>query len=205
MKIYVIKSTQSKIPLAEVRVEGDQIEFIVDNSNGSIPKMANNSFKELSRKISASSHLSLEEPTKSSITMFRYVLSNGDIAEISSDGHTCVLNGKMLDADEKEALFAAIKRGELTVTRKTDGTQPYPIMPSVQVPKQKEEKNFLSKTALESIRKEQQEAVDAGRLSTPEYDYEIESGDYRGSEDSNYAKRILYKLKYGTSPRRLDQ
>lgn len=205
MKIYIIKSTQSKVPLAEIRVEGDQIEFIVDNSNGAVPKMANNSFKELSRKVSASSHLSLEEPTKSSITMFRYILSNGDVAEISSDGHTCILNGKILEPEEKDALFAAIKRGEISVNRKADGIQQYPIMPSIKPTEKKQQKNFISKAALDNIRKEQKQAIEAGKLSTPEYDYEIESGDYRGAESPNYVKRILYKLKYGTSPRRLDQ
>ena len=89
MKVYVIKSDYSEVPLAEVRTDGDTVDFVVDNTNGKLPQMVQSSLPKLRMLCDNSSHMRLEEPKKATVNLLRYVMDNGDVVEITSDGHTC--------------------------------------------------------------------------------------------------------------------
>ena len=92
MQIYVVKSHVSSTPLAEVRTDGRRCEFLVDNTNGKLPKACANSFERLKQIVGTSSHLTLESAKNATIGLLRYIMTNGDIVEMTTDGKTALLN-----------------------------------------------------------------------------------------------------------------
>jgi hypothetical protein len=128
-------------------------------------------------------------------------MDNGDVVEITTDGHTAILNGILLNTEEKDVLFQSIKRGELKVAHKADPTKPVPVFPSLPA-KQKEEnpvKSEISPGMMEAIKDRQSSLAKMRSMSSKSYDYEIENGDYSGAEDPEYCKKLLYALRYGDS------
>lgn len=193
-------SSNSQYPLAEIRTDGKTIDVVVDNTDGKITDKIKN-FQQLLKYIKNSSILSLIQDSNPTINLLRYVMDNGDIVEITTDGHTAILNGELLGDEEKQALFAAIKRGEINVSRKADPTKPIPVFPSLP-PEQKKEnpvKSEISPGMMEAIKNKQAELAKMRNMSSKSYDYEIENGDYSGAEDPEYCKQILYALRYGDS------
>ena len=197
MKIYVIKSDTSPIPLAEIRVVGDTLEFIVDNTQGALPTKLHNSFANLKKYLKGSSHLFLEEPKKATVNLLRYVMDNGDVVEITSDGHTVVLNGNILAEPEKNALFAAFKRGEIKVSRKTEVQDALPILPTPPPVQQPMIKPKLDPEIMAMIKSDQDKRDDAAAMSSATYDHEIEQKSLHDAEDKEYVRKMLYFLKYG--------
>lgn len=130
MQIYVIKSEVSSTPLAEVRTDGRKCEFLVDNTKGKLPRAAGTSFDRLKQIVDSSSHMSMEEAKNSTVGLLRYIMTNGDIVEMTTDGKTALLNDELLSEEEKNALFQAISTGELTVAHRADPSKPIPVMPS---------------------------------------------------------------------------
>jgi hypothetical protein len=124
-------------------------------------------------------------------------MDNGDVVEITTDGHTAILNGNLLSLEEKQALFAAIKSGELKVARKADMSAPIPVFPEEKRPEMKKVKPTVSQDMLDAVDKFQNKITKMRSLSTKSYDYEIESQNYSGAEDSEYVKRMLYLMRYG--------
>ena len=87
MKVYVLKSDYSDVPLAEVRESGGIIDFVVDNTEGKLPARVGKSMQALQQYVNGSSHMRLEGATKATVNLLRYVMTNGDVVEITSDGH----------------------------------------------------------------------------------------------------------------------
>src|SRR5271157_5333002 len=131
MKLFTITSEYSKAPLAEIRTDGRRLEFIVDNTAGMLPKMAQNSFQVLEHIVSQSSHLEMHEPVVPTVSLLRYILDNGDVVEVTADGKTALVNGRLLNPQEQKALFDSIKRKELKVTRRADMANAVPVMPTM--------------------------------------------------------------------------
>jgi hypothetical protein len=197
MKVIVITSDHSEVPLAELRTDGTLLDFVVDNTNGQLPKMFQNNYQRMVDVVRKSSHMKISQPDHATVNLLRYVMDNGDSVEITSDGHTVVLNGKLLDQDEKDALFNAVKRGELKVARKTDIQQAIPVLPSSQPSEQMKPINTkLSSSIMQSIQSDQDKREEAQRMSDSSHDEEIENADLHGAEDKEWVKQMMYWLKY---------
>jgi hypothetical protein len=127
MKVLRVTSDYVDVPLLEVRTDGNKIEIIVDNSNGKISKELDDTLASLHDYVKHSSHLKLTEPDEPAAHLLRYVLENGDVAEVTTDGATCVLNNKLLSRQEKAAFFDALSSGQIKVARKADIQTPIPV------------------------------------------------------------------------------
>lgn len=200
MKIFVVKSDYAETPLAEIRTDGRVLDFVVDNTNGKLPKMFQNSYQKMIEAVDKSSHMTLEQPKKATVNLLRYLMDNGDVVEITSDGHTCMLNGDIVDQDTKDALFAAVKRGEIKVSRKTPIQEALPILPTQQAPEQepaKPTKVTMSSGVTDMIKKQQAEADKNRQLASKKYDQDIENAKLHESEDKDWTRKMMYFLKYG--------
>lgn len=195
MKIYVVTSDASSTPLAEIRTDGARVEFIVDNTDGVLPQEIQGSFQRLVDLTKGSSHLKLTQPDKATVNLIRYVMDNGDVVEITSDGKTCMLNGELLDEKQKMSLFSAIRRGELKVARKSD--RPTPVVPTPsgeekheQKPEEfgKRTKDVISLLAYQHDRQKELE-------QTYGKDRKIEGRDYEYSDDPEFSKALAYHAK----------
>src|ERR1700676_1213693 len=128
MKLFTVTSEYSKAPLAEIRTDGRRLEFIVDNTAGMLPKLAINFFQRLQAVVEQSSHMEMHEPKVPTVSLLRYILDNGDVVEVTADGKTALVNGRLLNQQEQKALFDSIKRKELKVTRRADMAGAVPVM-----------------------------------------------------------------------------
>ena len=198
MKIFVINSDHSEVPLAEVRTDGRILEFVVDNTNGNLPRLFQNSYDTMVKVMNNSSHMTMEEPQKATVNLLRYVMDNGDVVEITTDGHTVLLNGTMIGQQEKDALFAAVKRGEIKVARKTDIQQAIPVIPSKgQAQEIKPVKNTLSPEIMDMVKNDQDKIREAREMSSQLHDEEIENAQLHEAEDKDWTRAMMYWLKYG--------
>lgn len=199
MKVFIIKSSTSSVPLAEVRVVGQTVDFTVDNTKGTLPKSVGKDFAKLSAMMANSSHLTMEEPQEATAHLLTYILTNGDTVEITTDGKTAILNGKLLADEEKNSLFAAIKSGQIKISQKADIANPVPVLPSMHIPKdlKPESVKSIDQETLAGIQKLNAEKKKKESLSGPDYDYSIEEADYRGDEDPEWTKAFMYRLKHG--------
>jgi hypothetical protein len=197
MKIFVIKSEHSEVPLAEVRTDGRVLDFVVDNTHGKLPELFQNSYEKMIQVVQKSSYMTLEQPKKATVNLLRYVLDNGDVVEITSDGHTALLNGNLLGQEEKDALFVAIKRGEIKVSRKTDIQQAVPVLPSAPPQVSKPVKIQSDSAMMDMVKKEQAAADQAQKLASKKYDQDIEDAQLHEAEDKDWTRKMLYWLKYG--------
>jgi hypothetical protein len=200
MKIFVIKSDYSDVPLAEIRTDGRVLDFVVDNTNGKLPDLFQNSYQRMIQVVQKSSHLTIEQPKKATVNLLRYVMDNGDVVEITSDGHTCMLNGDLIDQETKDALFAAIKRGDIKVARKTDIQEALPIVSTPPLAEQAPAKPVnvsLSSGVLDMINKQQAERERNQKLASKKYDQDIENARLHQAEDKEWTRKMMYWLKYG--------
>lgn len=203
VQVYVITSSASSTPLAEIRTDGAKVEFLVDNTEGKLSQMVGNSFMRLKQIVEKSSHLKLEQPSEPVAHLLRYVMSNGDIVEITTDGKTVLLNGDLLNEDEKSAFFEALKGGEITVAHKADVGKPIPVMPKinqssqaikVEMPEPGKINPELMRGLNDQAAKNQQN-LQSGNQN---YDKNIEKADTSATDDPEFFKYLAYNLKYGS-------
>jgi hypothetical protein len=197
MKVYVIKSDHSEVPLAEVRTDGDTAHFVVDNTNGKLPQMVQSSLPKLRAICDNSSHMHMEEPKTATVNLLRYVMDNGDVVEITSDGHTVMLNGHLLPQEEKDALFNAFTRGEIKVARKTDVQQALPVLPSNPPSEYAKPQSKMNPTVLGMIEDDQDKKDTAREMATRDYDPAIDDAELSDVEDADWTKELMRWLKYG--------
>lgn len=200
MKVYLIKSKTSAVPLAEVRTDGTQVEFIVDNTGGELPTTVGKSLAKLQQMVEHSSHLEMTEPEVATSHLLRYVLNNGDVVEITTDGTTVMVNGTLLDEQQKVALFNAIKIGKLSVTRRADISNPVPVMPSPQMAPPKMTKLptiHMNRDLIHATAKHRELEHAMAKRGKVFNDLQIENANYSGDEAPDFTKKIWYALKYG--------
>ena len=201
IKIYIVTSRHSELPLAEVRTDGVGLDFVVDNTDGRLPQMVRKSFKRLKEIVFKSSHLHLDEPTKPTAHLLRYLLDNGDLIEITTDGKTAILNGKLLQENEKNAIFNAVRSGELKVAQRTNLQSAIPILPSKKPDASKETKPVLTdKSLLDFIAQKNKERDKLRSLSSSDYDHDLEKidlSDLDTADDEGVCRNMLYYIKYG--------
>lgn len=199
MKIYVITSTYSKIPLGEVRTDGKNLDWVVDNTNGELPNMAQGSLKRLFRAVDRSSHLAMNPPTEQTVALLRYQLTNGDIVEITTDGETAMLNGEILQPTEKRAMMGLLGSGKLQVKQKADMSRPIPILPQKykRNPVVKQNKPMISNGLMDSFMEQRNKEKQKKKANSFDYDAEIESMDFSDQPYPEQSKNLFYMLKYG--------
>jgi hypothetical protein len=199
MQLFVITSDYSKVPLAEIRTDGNNIDWVVDNTNGKLSRMSQGNFKILANIIDKSSHMNLEHPENSTVGLLRYSLENGDIIEITTDGKTAMLNGSLIAEEEKIALMSLIGSGKIKVKGKANPALPLPIR---RMPKQQEKKqNIKSKKQFdeeEAIRNKTRQKIKEERSYwSPRQDKIIDSIDFSDSHCPELGRQLLYLMKYG--------
>jgi hypothetical protein len=128
IKIYNVISDKASVELAQVRTDGHAVEFTVDNTNGKLPAEVK-TFADLQDYIQGTSHLKLVQPTEPLAHLLRYTLENGDLVEVTTDGATCLVNGRLISQEEKASLFDAISEGKIAVAHKADINSPIPVLP----------------------------------------------------------------------------
>ena len=199
MRVLVIKSRNAEHVLAEIRTDNRQVDFTVDNTGGRLPKMIGRSYERLMNVLRNSSTLYADTPTTATAQLLRYVLDNGDVAEITTDGKTALLNGKLLDEQEKNVLFMSIRSGQIKVARKADMSAPIPVLPPVTKLKQAPVSTGIDDGLLSEFKKMANDQEEKDSMSSEQYDYHIENADLSDAEDPDYVKHMLYSLKYGAS------
>lgn len=208
LKTYKIVSSHDSVPLAQIRTDGQVVEFIVDNTNGSLPSQLKSMderkstmMPNLQKIVSGAYHLKLEEDDSFVPQVMRYILENGDVAEITTDGLTAALNGELLTDDEKRALFDAIKRGEIKVAKDENtngqpvpaGTPAMPIKPSAP-----EKKPLVSREFIQGLAKVHEEQAKQKSKASANHDPDIENMEFSDEvADKGFAKNLAYILKYG--------
>lgn len=183
------------MPLAEIRTDGRNLEFVVDNTGGKLPYTAQGSFERLKEVVDQSSHLSLEEPDGVTAHLIKYSLSNGDVIEITTDGKTALLNGNLLTEPQKNAVFEAVRTKQLKVVRNSG--EPIPVVPSKVVPAAQKPARKLNAGLIDGIQAQVRQHHSDIFNGTRDYDPEIENSDYQGMERADDIKDFWYWLKYG--------
>jgi hypothetical protein len=210
MQVYVISSEVSSTPLAEIRTDGKRIEFLVDNTNGKLPKTVQGSMDRLKQIVENSSHLKMTQPKEATAEVLRYIMTNGDIVEITTDGKTAELNGELLSEDEKKALFEAIRSGELSIARKADTSKPIPVLPkpapsgpSMQDQQaQQDQQDNVGKfdvAKVNDLKDYQEQQRKERNRGNKNFDETIEKSVRESNEDDKgFLRHIMYALKYGS-------
>ncbi len=197
MQLFIITSDYSKLPLAELRTDGKNIDWIIDNSNGKLSRMAQGNFQILSSIIEKSSHMKLEHPTQATVGLLRYSLENGDIIEITTDGKTAMLNGSLIAEEEKIALMSLIGSGKIKVKGKANLASPMPIRRMPKQPPQEESKPNDDAEG-EEIRKKARDKIEDERNHwSPRKDKVIDAIDFSDSHCPDLGRQLLYLMKYG--------
>lgn len=199
MKLYTLTSDYYSLPLAEIRTDGKSIEFTVDNTEGRMPKITGNKLSKLLEVVSKSHHLHLEQTKNPTIGLYPFLLENGDVIKITSDGKTALLNGNLLNEIEKQALFHALQTKQLKVKNKPNVGSPIPIIAQVnQVSSPKQPhlnykmNPFLEKAAHKELAKKRK----IREASSKDYDIEIENFK-TDHPDPKFIKKLFYLLRYG--------
>ena len=199
METLKVLSANSEHALGECRTDKKAVDWIVDNTDGKLSKIK--TYEQLLKYVKRSTYLKLQPSHDATANLLRYVLNNGDVVEVTTDGRTAILNGNLLTAEEKDALMFAISNKDLQVAHKSDPSKPVQVMPKINVSDKQEElkSGGLSPDVIKAMEASDQKSQKARNTSNEYYDHDIETGDYRGAEDPEYVKQMLYKMKYGGS------
>jgi hypothetical protein len=203
MKVYIITSLTSKIPLVEFRTDGNAIDITVDNTDGKFSSMVGTSFAKVKALVAKSSNLEMKEPSEPSAYLLRYLLENGDVIEITTDGKTAILNGRLLEEAEKNAIFVAIRSGELKVSRRANIAQPIPVVPSP--PKEDQTYKLIERQPLDrsliAMAREQNEAVAEMRAQANRANDDMienmDLSDLDTPDDEAMTRGMIYYVRHG--------
>ena len=155
IELFVITSLHSPIPIAEIRTDGKNIDWILDNSGGKLARTADGDFLRLKSIIDRSSHLEMKTPTEATVGLLRYSLENGDIVEITTDGKTAQLNGQIMPEEEKFGLMSAIASGKIKVKNKADISTPMQLIPRPKPPKTQAPAEPVDSKTIQAIKRSQ--------------------------------------------------
>lgn len=198
LETYILTSDYSAKPLAAMRVVGDKYEILEDNSDGQVERLARGSFRRLCLAVDKSSHLKLAKDDRPVPQYHRYMLNNGDVAEITTDGLTVLLNGELLNEEEKQTLLNMLASNQLTVRHGRDDQQAHTVMPKIKAAP-KEEKPLTSRLnpgLMDGIRADRNAQKLLDDQSSVHYDPRIENAEF-DTLDPSFTKTLAYGLKYG--------
>ena len=195
MKVFVIKSVDNDVPLAEIRTDGNNIEFIVDNTGGKLPYTVQGSFERLHDILQGSSHLTMEEPKQATASLLQYLLSNGDVIQITTDGKTALLNGSLLTEQQKLAFFEALRAGQVKVSQKSK--EAIPVLPNMKQKMEPKQGRTINAQLVSKLQDKVSKKLSMATSGSIDHDPEIEEADYANTEHESDIKDFWYWLKYG--------
>lgn len=197
METLKLISANSEHALGEVRTDKRLVDWVVDNTDGKLTAKIK-TYQQLLSYVKSATYLKLEPSRDATPNLLRYVLDNGDVVEITTDQKTVILNNELLDEPSKRALMQAIVNKDLQVSVKADPSKPVQVMPKIQtIAPESRPKGSMTEDMEKAVNMLQSQSTEARKQNSKNYDYDIETGDYRGAEDPQYAKQMLYNLKYG--------
>lgn len=197
MEILVITSKYHKQPLAEIRTDGSNIEWIFDATDGKLNDMAQGDINRLKEVIGKSSYLDIHSPEDSSVGMLRYMMENGDIVEVTTDGKTAILNGMILDDQKKKTLMQLINSGKLKVKTRARLEDPVTVAVAAPIRPDERKRSKYEQLMTKEIEKNQQEEEARESLNSKDRDYDIESMDFSELPNPEFGRQLMYLLKYG--------
>ncbi|RLF66859.1 MAG: hypothetical protein DRN30_01370 [Thermoplasmata archaeon] len=197
MELHVIMSSYSELPLAEIRTDGINIDWVLDNTDGKLSRMAGGDFSRLKFIVDKSHHLTMKTPDGATPGILRYSLENGDIVEITTDGKTALLNGKILPEDEKMGLMSALGSGKIKIKNKADIERPLPITPRATKSYKKPAPQKMDSRVHKSIAKVHKKKRDSESTNSRHSDKKIDAVDFTGTSCPDFGRQLLYLLKYG--------
>lgn len=197
IRVMVVSSSYSKVPLAEVRTDGRSVDFVVDNTNGMLPSSVGNRYDKLMEIVNSSRYLSIADQEKPTVNLIRYLLSDHRVVEITSDGLTCLVDGKLISEKEKQDLFLSIKNKQISIKSRQNDPVPVQAPPKVKQPavavKQVGDMSSAIQDVLRTIKEKQTEEKRYNRY----WDGGIEDADLSDSDDPKESKSFMYFMKYG--------
>ena len=113
IKIQEIISDYSAMPLAQIRTDGNKVDWIDDGEK--MGEVAGDDYESLLSFIQSHSHLTLRD-NENPVAIRHLTLSNKDTVSITDDGKTAFLNGKLLTIAQKDNLQAMLDSGALSVS-----------------------------------------------------------------------------------------
>lgn len=195
---FIVKSTASPKVLCEFRTDGNSIEYMVDNTDGNIQMMLGKNFAEAKEAIRNSSHITMEPSTKRTHGYFRYLLDNGDTVEITADGLTCLVNGQLVNEQQKNILMDAIVSGQVTVKNKANINSPTIVPPYRRpAPAPKKEIDHSQMAFMRALNKNYATMEEEEKEASSDFDHRIERADYSNSEDPSFSKSLGYLVTHG--------
>lgn len=178
--------------LAEVRTDGRNFELFDDATNNGLTQEYGNDYIKLRRAVETSSRL-VFKPVSKEIQRHRYLMDDGSVVEAAVDGRSVSLNGRLLMRDERDAMLAAIRNGQLSVMSKDivpTGSRMVDGIANQGVASMDKRMSDAAKQYNARI----QEILDSGSIH---YDAHIEDADYEGLERPAVVKNMMYILRYG--------
>ena len=197
IKVYTITSLYSDTPLAEVRTDGVNLDWVVDNTKGKISIISGNSLEKLKQVIDQSSHLSLNQSTGSTLGILRYFLKSGDVVEVTTDGKTAQLNGKLMTESEKNGLMSAIFNGKVEVKQKADIKQPLQLISTPERRVESPKKKVISPIYSEQVKKAGKKQDEIDSLNNKKRDSRVNAIGFEDSHCPQMGRELLLLLKYG--------
>lgn len=113
LKIQTIVSSHSKVPVAQIRTDGRNIEWIVDNYD---LQSHHKDYPSLQAHITSSSDLQFKDDSGPVSNLRNFALSSGDTLSMTDDGNTALLNGRLLTPAQKAVLLKEIQEGRVKVS-----------------------------------------------------------------------------------------
>jgi hypothetical protein len=197
LETYILTSDYSNKPLAAIRAVGPRYEILEDNTDGQVDQLAQGDFNRLKQIVAKSSHMKLVQDDRPMPQYHRYMLNNGDIVEITSDGKTALLNGELLGEQEKAELLNMLATNQLQVEHGRED-RPLTAMPKMKV-QEKEAvpvQPHLNSGIMSGIDERKMAKQQQRRQASVQYDPFLEKPDF-GTLDQEFTKQLGYGLKYG--------
>lgn len=195
MKALLIKSSQTDEIMAEIRTDGHSCQFIMDKTNGKIPDLFAKGLTDGINKIDESD--SLEIVNNPNVKSHTYVLTNGDVIVITTDGKNACLNGKLLSPENFNKMHKLLAEGKLKVSKKANMDYPdelqgiaRPVQSPIKDTRQERFENSLANFA--------QQKQKIGSFSN-KYDPNIDQMDFPELDKNMHdmMKKIIYDAVYG--------
>jgi hypothetical protein len=167
---YKITSDYGNAHLADIRTDGTNISWVNDSTSGKLALSCKNNFKLLKEMADKSSHIKLTF-SEDKVAIHRFILTHGDVAEITADNATHILNGTILTPEQSAALDNMIQSGQVQVTQRADLNSPI-VMPTSKpgLSKEIKNKNKTPDPELDAIMKKREEKRYQDSLNNASYD-----------------------------------
>jgi hypothetical protein len=197
LETYILTSDYSDKPLAAIRAVGPRYEIMEDNTDGQIDRLAQGDFNRLRQVVAKSSHLRLTADDRPIPQYQRYLLNNGDVVEITTDGQTVLLNGELLGENEKANLLNLLATNQLIVHHGRH-EQALTAMPKIKTKPQQAAppQPNLDPGLMEGIDIKKAEVDKKTKRASNHYDPFLEDADFN-TLDPAFTKQLGYGLKYG--------